>query len=95
MTPEQRKALDAMKAKTGVTTIPVEVWIDAQGRARKLWSRIDMTKASDPASAKVGSITTTIDFYDFGTPVRINAPPPDQVADMTNLVVQGASKPGG
>ena len=96
MTPEQRKSVDALKAKTGITTIPVEVWVDTQGRARKFWSRIDMTKASD-ASAKVGSVTTTLEFYDFGSPVQIEAPPPDQVADLTNQVLQGAgaSKPGG
>ena len=94
MTPAQRKATDALKQKTGITTIPVEVWVDAQGRARRMWSRVDMTKASG-AAASVGYVTTTIEFYDYGTPVQITAPPADQVADLTSQVLQGAgAKPG-
>jgi hypothetical protein len=53
----------------------VDVWIDAQGRIRRL-----------AVASGTGSSTTTTEFYDFGTAVHIVAPPPDQVADLQTLL---------
>jgi hypothetical protein len=48
----------------------IEVWIDAAGRLRQL--RIAGTDHGDKA-------TINSEFYDFGVPVHIQAPPADQV----------------
>ena len=72
---------------SGVATVPVEVWVDAEGRARRV-----VSKVSIPASAKTNNMpvdtTTTIELYDFGTPVSVTAPPKSQVKDGTPLLKQ-------
>ncbi len=51
---------------------PVEIWIDDAGLARRVRVVID----SDPVS---------IDFFDFGIGVDVQAPPADQVDDLDAL----------
>ena len=95
MTPAQKKSLDTLKTKFGLTTIPVEVWVDGDGRVRKLSETIDMSKATGAAAAaaQAGAVNLTMEIYDYGTSVHIDAPPPDQVADITNAL-QGATSSG-
>jgi len=50
-------------------TQPVEIWIDDAGLAR----RVRVVVESDPV---------TIDFFDFGVEVDVEAPPDDQVEDF-------------
>jgi hypothetical protein len=51
-------------------TQPAELWVDAQGRLRRLRST-DVT--SDPPAA------TTLELFDFGVRVDVQAPPADQI----------------
>lgn len=61
----------------GSEKLPIDVWVDAQGRVRKLVSQVDT------ASQNTG--TVTIEYYDFGTPVTIDVPPDDQTVDIAEL----------
>lgn len=45
--------------------------------------------ATIPAAS--GSVSTTVDYYDFGTPVTVQAPPASQVDDVTGQAVAAAS----
>lgn len=54
--------------------LPTELWIDGQGRLRKL------VVTADPAAA------ATVELWDFGVPVDVVAPPADQVADIGGLL---------
>ncbi len=68
-----RPALDRVKAKLGTSTLPVDVWIDEQGRLRRV-------------AQTVGRTTTTVTFSDFGVPAPVVPPPADQVADVSALL---------
>jgi hypothetical protein len=60
---------------SGATAGKADLWVDGQGRLRRI------AEDSGPTAA----VTTTTEFYDFGIPVHIVAPPADQVADLQTL----------
>jgi hypothetical protein len=78
----------------GTNTIPVEVWIDAQGLPRRVSERIPVPAASTGATDGSGSVTVTMSFSDYGVPVTLTPPPADQVADITAQAVQQARAAG-
>jgi hypothetical protein len=59
-------------------TIPVDVWIDGDGQARKISMEMSNTKA--------GKIGMTMEYYDFGVAVNVNAPPADDVFDFSQIM---------
>ncbi len=61
----------------GSAKLPTDAWIDAQGRARKVTMHLDL---ADILGARTsGAMSVSIEFFDFGTPVDVQAPPPNQV----------------
>ncbi|CAM5466844.1 hypothetical protein [Streptomyces griseomycini] len=76
-------------------TLPMEVWLDDQGRLRR--QQVDMTvKASAAGGQPEGGtapqqvkVSTLMEFSDFGTEVDAEAPPAQQVADMTDEALRG------
>ncbi len=119
-------------AKLQTTTVPIELWVDAQGRARQIRTTVPegapATTTTAPAAAapttaapgatgpgatapattahgtttaptttaptttaptttaptttapgKSAMVSTTVDYYDFGGPVQVSAPPANQV----------------
>ncbi|MGV9282961.1 hypothetical protein [Streptomyces sp. NPDC003730] len=82
-------------------TLPMQVWLDDEGRLRR--QQIDMTVKA-PASASAApdgsgspeqlKMTTVMQYSDFGTEVDAEAPPAGQVADMTDQALQGTSTQG-
>jgi len=77
--------------KAGLEAFPIDVWIDAQGRIRRMHYQMTMTIPDtipgEPAGLKGGRLTTdsTIDLFDFGVPVHVSPPPASQVQDMGDL----------
>jgi hypothetical protein len=87
-----RSTLQQMLGKLGgMSSIPVDVWVDGAGRMRRLSETTTLPSA--------GAFTTTMDLYDFGVPVNVQAPPADQVAQLPSLGslggLGGASGPTG
>jgi hypothetical protein len=67
--------------------IPADLWIDGQGRLRKLVLAADLSKVQGaPAGAVTGPATITLELWDFGTPVDVSAPPADQVVEVGGLL---------
>ncbi|HSP71333.1 MAG TPA: hypothetical protein VLN26_03130 [Gaiellaceae bacterium] len=68
---ERQQAEQALKL-TGISTFPVDVWVDGAGMLRRV-------------SADLGggnaflSIKASLDLTDYGTPVTVDLPPADQV----------------
>jgi hypothetical protein len=73
------------------STLPVQVWMDAEGRARQVRVQVPVPSPSGSSTSPTtgGTVTATIDFYDFGTPVHVTAPPAGDVYDATGKVVKG------
>jgi hypothetical protein len=59
-----------------IASVPVDVWVDGDGRARKISATVDR------AGIKVA---TEIEYYDFGVELDVDAPPADEVLDFTEL----------
>ena len=72
------KAAEQIAAQTGVKTLPVEVFVDPEGRLRRMRVGIKATTGPSPFS-----VTQTTDYYDFGVDVDVEAPPESQVLDLT------------
>ncbi|HEU5006617.1 MAG TPA: hypothetical protein VFT67_06580 [Jatrophihabitantaceae bacterium] len=61
----------AVLRRSGIHSLPVKLWVDDQGRVRRMSETISMA----------GQQTSTrVDLSKFDVPVTISAPPPDQVA---------------
>jgi hypothetical protein len=95
---EEQAAVQTLETELHTSTMPVQVWLDAQGRVRQVAYQLSIPSAMSsptvPGSTTVAtssSFTATIDFYDFGTPVDVSAPPANQVVDVTSEAVGVAS----
>lgn len=71
--------------------VPMEVWLDAEDRVRRMVMEIDMGsavqsgtegEAIDPMGGDMpGVMTVTMEFYDFGTEVDVEVPSDEDVVD--------------
>jgi hypothetical protein len=70
--------------------IPFDVWIDDGGLVRRMSTSFDAGKlAPGGAGASLGTVTSTSEYFDFGTKVDIQIPSDDEVRDFSALVGQG------
>jgi len=94
--PAAQAAIKSLEAQVNATTVPVQVWLDGQGRVRQVSEQIQVSTTSQSSGgttipAASGSVSTTVDYYDFGTPVTVQAPPSSQVDDVTSQALAAAS----
>jgi hypothetical protein len=77
--PDKQSAstLKQMLSGSGLSAIPIDVWIDRAGRVRR---------ESMKFSANGTSMDMTISFTRFGVPVDTTPPPADQVLDAGSLL---------
>ncbi len=91
--PKTQRACGEIERQLGTSELPVEVWLDGQGRVRRFLMSVT-TPVSDTSSTgtdhhKARAKTTIVEeFYGFGTPVEVNPPPSDQTADLSELTTQ-------
>ena len=85
--PTAREQIKSAIKLSGSSTQPLDVWIDAQGRVRRMKYAVDLSKSKGAASnpGVSGVATFTLDLFDFGVPVQATVPPADQVADLSAL----------
>lgn len=77
----------------GTGTIPVDVWVDSQNLVRQMQVTQHLPGgAGTPSGAGTPAtvVTQTIDFYDFGVPVRVSAPPAAEVASLPQVITGGS-----
>ena len=88
-TPASKTALQQLVKTLGVTTFPIDVWVDAQGRIRRQHQAFDYSHASlgtIPTTSLPKGVDITLEYYDFGVPVTVTLPPADQVTDASALI---------
>jgi hypothetical protein len=81
--PALKGTIDQLVAQTGLRRIPVDVWVDDENFVRR------MKQSFEGASFGPGmqlDMTMTTELYDFGSDVNIDVPPPDEVADLSELI---------
>jgi hypothetical protein len=74
-----RDQAEAAFDKLDVDEFPLSVWIDDQGRIRRMFSEFGLSGATEGAEGS--TMTMTFDYYDFGVEFDIDLPPDDQVQD--------------
>lgn len=88
--------------QAGAAEIPIDVWIDAAERIRKLEIDLADVTASEPATTTTssgGSIfgaggmpslkgSVVVEVYDYGKALDLELPPADQVVDAATLKLQ-------
>ena len=73
--PAAAQAVEQLRA-AGIEQVPFEVFLDSQGRPVRLVQTLEITAAGTPFTT-----TTTLDLYDWGTEVDVQAPDPASVVD--------------
>ncbi|MCA1832928.1 MAG: hypothetical protein ABR548_00475 [Actinomycetota bacterium] len=94
VTADQKTALTNAAAILGDRAIPMDVWVDKAGRMRRLTYTVDFSKVRLPKSSGIpqrsGTLTMTMELYDFGISVDVAAPPAPDVADYGALTGEGS-----
>jgi hypothetical protein len=81
--PELRASLRALG--TELDEVPTDVWVDEEGLVRRIVQEYETRFAGERASTRVA-----IDLYDFGADVEAEAPPPELVFDIADLIGGGS-----
>lgn len=87
-----RDGLTEVARQLGTPKLPVEAWLDAEGRLRRLRYTIDLADLDDEAPAKgagTGTVVATLELFDFGAEVAVAPPPADQTTDLADLLGSG------
>lgn len=85
---EARQAQEEIIKQLGTSELPVEVWLDDQNRVRRFATDLDVpTPENASGMPEDGKLQTSIvaEYYDFGTPVDVQAPPEDQTMDGSKM----------
>jgi hypothetical protein len=77
---------DTFEALAEGGPVPVDVWIDEQDRVVKLQMTMPFPAV---AGAGGGSIEMTMEITEFGVPVDVQAPPPEEVVPIGELTDTG------
>jgi hypothetical protein len=72
---------DRLSGQSGVTDVPLDVWLDANGLVRKLALDLD----APDTTGQTGHVSLAFELWDYGEPVEIEVPPASQVADASAL----------
>jgi hypothetical protein len=71
------KSFDQLRTQAGRDELPMDVWVDANGRLRRM--RMEMGAAS-------GGVHIDMEMYDYGVDVSVQAPPADEVTDLFSML---------
>jgi hypothetical protein len=69
-----KRSTEVIIRQLGVSSLPIDVWLDSHKRVRREQLRLPVRGAS---------MRLTIEMYDFGTSHQLTTPPADQVTDVT------------
>src|SRR5262249_28279990 len=86
----ERASFQQLAKSLGSGTIPVDVWVDGQNQVRRVRLSLSSPGATDliGAPGKTKLVEST-DYYDFGVPVHVTAPPAAEVASLSQLAING------
>jgi hypothetical protein len=87
-----KKQLEQVLEQAEAQSLPADVWIDDQGRLRKMQYALRM-RVKGTGQQRSVAVSTTMELFDFGTTAKIGKPPASQVADFTELL-QGSRSSG-
>ncbi|MEU6557534.1 hypothetical protein ABZ915_46095 [Streptomyces sp. NPDC046915] len=80
-----------LRRQLGRSSLPLDVWLDGQGRLRQERVRLALHPLKDRAPGQRDTqvvSSTVLKFADFGTKVDVAAPPASDTADVTGRLTQ-------
>jgi hypothetical protein len=82
-----QKSAALLKRMTGSSSLPIEVWVDAQQRVRRMSMQFQ-------ACTKEGKLneSMSMDLYDYGRQSAVLPPPESQVTDITGKLESQVSQ---
>ena len=83
----ERASFNEFAQSLGAGTVPVDVWVDSHNLVRRMREALHVPGDLGTPAGTV--VTQTTDFYDFGVPVRVSAPPAAEVASLSQLITDG------
>ena len=84
--PKLRELFRQAKEELGAETLPVETWLDDDGRVRRFKMDVPLESAElSDAGVDGARVTLTEEIYDYGAPVTVKAPPEDDTVDMEEM----------
>jgi hypothetical protein len=81
---DQRQAVEQAIQQLGTSTIPTEVWIDDQGRLRKMAFSVDIANAAQTSGSQGAKLALTLELFDYGVPVNVTPPPPSEISSQSS-----------
>lgn len=97
---QQALAKTALEKLGNASAIPVDVWVDAQGRLRRMQLSIGAGVPAGTAGGVAGAAasvsgTITLDFTSYGPVPAVVPPPSDQVFDASAMAAAGIGSRSG
>ncbi|MEU3861596.1 hypothetical protein AB0F03_30220 [Streptomyces sp. NPDC028722] len=80
-----------LRQQLGKSTLPVDLWLDGQGRLRQESVRLTLHPLAHRTPGRGDTpvtSTTVLRFSDFGTDARVSAPPARDTADVTDKLAR-------
>lgn len=94
----QREHVRQSAERLGVDELPMTVWVDDEGRLRRLHYEVDLSRVQPPEASDgsdapddaamarpQGTATITMELFDFGVDADITPPDEDEVTDFDEL----------
>lgn len=86
---DKRAAFEKAIEQLGASSVPVEVWVDGEGRTRRVVTTVPTPAGAgagvSPAPSGTGEVRVTVEFFDFGVETDVQAPPAAEVGDLAEL----------
>lgn len=73
---------DQIVGQSGISEVPIDVWIDSAGLVRKLLLDVQGTQPGGSAPSRA---TVSFELWDLGEPVEIELPPASEVIESSAL----------
>jgi hypothetical protein len=73
---------DQLVGQSGISEVPIDVWIDGDGVVRKILLDVEATQPGDSAPSRA---MLSFELWDIGAPVAIDLPPASEVVDASAL----------
>ena len=78
--PDQREAIDASFRQFGLERVPVDLWLDDQGRVVRMVSDAELGGA-----AAGGRLRVRLELFDFGVAFELRRPRSNEVAEFSEV----------
>jgi hypothetical protein len=89
---QTQQLYDQLEQQLGTTSLPMDVWLDGHNRVRRMEMSMPPPTPPNQSSQQAANssgepqMRMVYEYYDFGTPVNVQAPPSDQTTDIAELM---------